>query len=150
NHAKTDRLLQVAKANRLPVVLFAEGGGGRPGDTEGTGDAGSSPTFGRFAELSGLVPTVGIASGRCFAGNASLLGCCDAVIATANANIGMGGPAMVEGGGLGVFAPEQIGPVGVQLANGVVDIGVADEVEAVHAAKQYLGYFQGEVSRFEA
>jgi acetyl-CoA carboxylase carboxyltransferase component len=150
NHAKTDRMIGVAQAGRLPVVLFAEGGGGRPGDTETTGDSGGVPTFGRFAELSGLVPMVGITSGRCFAGNASLLGCCDVVIATANANIGMGGPAMVEGGGLGVFAPEEIGPLPVQLANGVVDIGVADEAEAVRVAKKYLSYFQGPLARYEA
>ncbi len=150
NHAKTDRMIGVAQSGRMPVVLFAEGGGGRPGDTETSGDSGGVPTFGRFAELSGLVPTVGITSGRCFAGNASLLGCCDVVIATANANIGMGGPAMVEGGGLGVFAPEEIGPLSVQLANGVVDIGVADEAEAVRVAKKYLSYFQGPLARYEA
>ncbi|HET9447826.1 MAG TPA: carboxyl transferase domain-containing protein [Steroidobacteraceae bacterium] len=149
NHAKTDRMIGVAQSARMPVVLFAEGGGGRPGDTETSGDSGGVPTFGRFAELSGLVPTVGIASGRCFAGNASLLGCCDVVIATANSNIGMGGPAMVEGGGLGVFAPEEIGPLPVQLANGVVDIGVADEAEAVRVAKKYLSYFQGSLARYE-
>lgn len=149
NHAKTDRMIGVAQSARMPVVLFAEGGGGRPGDTETSGDSGGVPTFGRFAELSGLVPTVGITSGRCFAGNASLLGCCDVVIATANANIGMGGPAMVEGGGLGVFAPEEIGPLPVQLANGVVDIGVADEAAAVRAAKKYLAYFQGSLARYE-
>jgi acetyl-CoA carboxylase carboxyltransferase component len=150
NHAKTDRMIHVAQEGRLPVVLFAEGGGGRPGDTETSGDSGGVPTFGRFAELSALVPTVGIASGRCFAGNASLLGCCDVVIATVNSNIGMGGPAMVEGGGLGVFAPEDIGPLPVQLANGVVDIGVADEAEAVRVARRYLSYFQGSVAQFEA
>jgi acetyl/propionyl-CoA carboxylase alpha subunit len=149
NHAKTDRMIGVAQSARMPVVLFAEGGGGRPGDTESSGDSGGVPTFGRFAELSGLVPTVGITSGRCFAGNASLLGCCDVVIATANSNIGMGGPAMVEGGGLGVFAPEEIGPLPVQLANGVVDIGVADEAEAVRVAKKYLSYFQGTLARYE-
>ena len=150
NHAKTDRMIGVAQSARMPVVLFAEGGGGRPGDTETSGDSGGVPTFGRFAELSGLVPTVGITSGRCFAGNASLLGCCDVVIATANSNIGMGGPAMVEGGGLGVFAPEEIGPLPVQLANGVVDIGVADEAEAVRVAKKYLSYFQGSLTRHDA
>jgi acetyl/propionyl-CoA carboxylase alpha subunit len=150
NHAKTDRMIGVAQTGRMPVVLFAEGGGGRPGDTESSGDSGGVPTFGRFAELSGLVPLVGITSGRCFAGNASLLGCCDVVIATANSNIGMGGPAMVEGGGLGVFAPEEIGPLPVQLANGVVDIGVADEAEAVRVAKKYLSYFQGPLARYAA
>ena len=149
NHAKTDRMIGVAQTGRMPVVLFAEGGGGRPGDTETSGDSGGVPTFGRFAELSGLVPMVGIVSGRCFAGNASLLGCCDVVIATANANIGMGGPAMVEGGGLGVFAPEEIGPLPVHLANGVVDIGVADEAEAVRVAKRYLSYFQGSLARYD-
>jgi acetyl/propionyl-CoA carboxylase alpha subunit len=150
NHAKTDRMIGVAQDGRMPVVLFAEGGGGRPGDTETSGDSGGVPTFGRFAQLSGLVPLIGITSGRCFAGNASLLGCCDVVIATANSNIGMGGPAMVEGGGLGVFKPEDIGPMHVQLANGVVDIGVADEAEAVRVARKYLCYFQGRVTSFTA
>ncbi|MDQ3294098.1 MAG: hypothetical protein M3527_06590, partial [Actinomycetota bacterium] len=94
---------------------------------------------------SALVPMVGIASGRCFAGNAAILGCCDVVIATAGSNIGMGGPAMIEGGGLGVFPPEAVGPLDVQVTNGVVDVVVADEAEAVAVAKQYLSYFAGAV-----
>jgi acetyl-CoA carboxylase carboxyltransferase component len=144
NHRKKDRLLEIAARQRLPVVLFSEGGGGRPGDTDALGIAGLDvPTFHAFARLSGLVPLVGINSGFCFAGNAALLGCCDVVIATANSHIGMGGPAMVEGGGLGVFRPEEIGPMSVQSANGVVDVAVADEAEAVRVAQQYLGYFQG-------
>jgi len=151
NHAKMDRMLEVAARERLPVVLFAEGGGGRAGDTEtlGTG-AGSTRTFEHFARLSGLVPLVGIVMGRCFAGNAALLGCCDVIIATADANIGMGGPAMIEGGGLGVYAPEEIGPLSVQVPNGVVDVAVADEAEAVQVAQQYLSYFQGQLAQWEA
>ena len=98
--------------------------------------------FALFAELSGLVPLVGITSGRCFAGNAALLGCCDVIIATAGSNIGMGGPAMIEGGGLGVFTPDEVGPMAVQVPNGVVDIAVDDEAEAVAVAKRYLSYFQ--------
>jgi len=144
NHRKKDRMLEIAERERLPVVLFSEGGGGRPGDTDTLGIAGLDvPTFQAFARLSGLVPLVGVNSGYCFAGNAALLGCCDVVIATANSNIGMGGPAMVEGGGLGVFRPEEIGPMTVQSPNGVVDVAVADEAEAVAVAKRYLGYFQG-------
>jgi acetyl-CoA carboxylase carboxyltransferase component len=82
-------------------------------------------------------------SGRCFAGNAALLGCCDVIIATEGSNIGMGGPAMIEGGGLGVYQPEEIGPLPVQVASGVVDVAVADEAEAVATAKRYLSYFHG-------
>ena len=148
NHKKMDRLLQLADEQRLPLILFAEGGGGRPGDTdaEGVMIAGLDlPTFSLFAGLSGRVPLVGIVSGYCFAGNAALLGCCDVIIATRNANIGMGGPVMIEGGGLGRFAPEDIGPVDVQSQNGVVDITVEDEAAAVAAAKQYLSYFQGKI-----
>ena len=144
NHKKTDRVLEVARRNMLPVVLFAEGGGGRPGDTDAPVVAGLDVmSFASFASLSGLVPLVGIASGYCFAGNAALLGCCDVVIATEDSNIGMAGPAMIEGGGLGVVAPTEIGPIGVQSKNGVVDVRVADDVEAVSVAKQYLSYFQG-------
>ena len=147
NHRKKDRVFELAAKNRLPLVLLTEGGGGRPGDTAGSGVAGlDCLAFQLFAELSGWVPLVGINSGRCFAGNAALLGCCDVVIATANSNIGMGGPAMIEGGGLGVFRPEEVGPMDVQVPNGVVDIAVEDEEEAVRAAKQYLSYFQGSTS----
>ena len=146
NHQKTDRLLGIALSQRLPVVLFAEGGGGRPGDTDMPIVAGLHVgTFGAFARLSGQVPLVGIVSGRCFAGNAALLGCCDVVIATRGSNIGMGGPAMVEGGGLGVFKPEEIGPSTVQHANGVIDVLVEDEAQAVAVARQYLSFFQGPV-----
>jgi acetyl-CoA carboxylase carboxyltransferase component len=143
NHRKTDRMLEVAERLRLPVVLFADGGGGRPGDTD------SSelfhlvvPTFGSFARLSGLVPRVGIVTGNCFAGNAALLGCCDVIVATPAASIGMGGPAMIEGGGLGVFAPEEVGPADMQAANGVIDLLVDDDAAAVDAARRFLSYFQ--------
>ena len=144
NHRKKDRMFDLAERWRLPVVFLTEGGGGRPGDTDGTGVAGlDCMAFHLFGKLSGLVPLVGINSGRCFAGNAALLGCCDVVIATENSNIGMGGPAMIEGGGLGIFKPEEVGPMSVQAKNGVVDVAVADEAEAVRVAKQYLSYFQG-------
>jgi acetyl/propionyl-CoA carboxylase alpha subunit len=144
NHRKKDRLFEVAERMRLPVVLFAEGGGGRPGDTDSAGVSGlDCMAFYLFGKLSGLVPLVGIGNGRCFAGNAALLGSCDVVIATKNSNLGMGGPAMIEGGGLGVFRPEEIGPIEVQRRSGVVDVVVNDEQEAVVVAKRYLGYFQG-------
>ncbi len=146
NHRKKDRLFELARTTRTPVVFFTEGGGGRPGDTDGVGPSGlDCLAFLYWAELSGLVPLVGINAGYCFAGNAALLGCCDVVIATEDSNIGMGGPAMIEGGGLGVFAPTDVGPIEVQRANGVVDVVVQDEAEAVAVAKQYLSYFQGPV-----
>ena len=144
NHRKKDRLFELAESMRLPVVFLTEGGGGRPGDTDMMGVSGlDCLAFMYFAELSGLVPLVGINAGYCFAGNAAMLGCCDVVIATTDSNIGMGGPAMIEGGGLGVFDPHDIGPIEVQSANGVVDIVVPDEAAAIATAKQYLGYFQG-------
>jgi acetyl-CoA carboxylase carboxyltransferase component len=143
-HLKKDRLFEVAERLRLPVVVFTEGGGGRPGDTDALGVTGLDVmAFHLFARLSGLVPLVGISSGRCFAGNAVLLGCCDVVIATKDSNIGMAGPAMVEGGGLGTYAPEEIGPMAVQVTNGVIDVAVADEAAAVAVAKRYLSYFHG-------
>jgi acetyl-CoA carboxylase carboxyltransferase component len=151
NHAKKDRLFELAQRRRLPVVLFAEGGGGRPGDVDFPIVAGlDCRAFQLFAQLSGLVPLVGIASGYCFAGNAALLGCCDVVIATEDSSIGMGGPAMIEGGGLGVHEPGEVGPIDVQYANGVVDIRVADDAEAVAAARRYLSYFCGRVADFTA
>ncbi len=152
-HKKQDRLFSLAAGLARPLVLFAEGGGGRPGDTDYDHVIASAldiPTFHTFAKLSGLAPLIGIAHGRCFAGNAALLGCCDTIVATKHSNIGMGGPAMIEGGGLGVFRPEEIGPADVQSANGVIDVLVEDEAEAVAVAKRYLGYFQGALSEWSA
>ena len=149
NHRKKDRLFALAESMRLPVVFFTEGGGGRPGDTDGLGVSGLDCwAFNYFGRLSALVPLVGINAGYCFAGNAAILGCCDVVIATADSNIGMGGPAMIGGGGLGIFEPSQVGPMAVQKANGVVDIAVADEATAVKVARQYLSYFQGSIAEW--
>jgi len=147
NHQKTDRLLGLALQQQLPVVLFAEGGGGRPGDVDMPIVAGLHvATFASFARLNGRVPVVAIVAGRCFAGNAALAGCADVIIATRDSNLGMGGPAMVEGGGLGVFRPEQIGPSAVQHTNGVIDVLVDDEAAAVAAARHYLSFFQGRLT----
>jgi len=146
NHRKKDRLFELVERLRLPVVLFAEGGGGRPGDTDYAVITGlDTQAFSLFGRLSGLVPLVGIASGWCFAGNAALLGCCDVVIATEGTSIGMGGPAMIEGGGLGTYRPEEVGPLDVQVPNGVVDLVAADDAEATELARRYLSYFQGPV-----
>jgi acetyl/propionyl-CoA carboxylase alpha subunit/acetyl-CoA carboxylase carboxyltransferase component len=151
NHAKTDRVFELAARKRLPVVLFAEGGGGRPGDTDVGNVAGLDvPTFRALGALSGRVPLVSIVSGRCFAGNAALAGTCDVIIATPDANIGMGGPAMIEGGGLGVYRPEDIGPIDVQRRNGVVSLVARDEAHAVSLAQKYLSYFQGSVAEWAA
>jgi acetyl/propionyl-CoA carboxylase alpha subunit/acetyl-CoA carboxylase carboxyltransferase component len=149
NHLKTDRMLGLAERWRVPLVMFAEGGGGRPGDTDVTWASGLAvPTFASYARLSGLVPVVGVVSGYCFAGNAAFLGCSDVIIATRNANIGMGGPAMIEGGGLGTFRPDEIGPVADQAPNGVIDVVAENDGEAVDLARKYLSYFQGSLAEW--
>ena len=176
-HYKQDRLYELAGRYRLPLVLFAEGGGGRPGisggepetpstagtagapsaaaavDVAGRGGGGvpiDSYTFTKLSQLSGLVPLVGVNSGRCFAGNTVLLASCDVIIAAENSTIGLGGPAMIEGGGLGIYTPEEVGPMSFQVPNGVVDILVKDDEEAVDTAKKYLSYFQGSIDHWEA
>ena len=150
NHKKTDRLFQLAEQWTIPVVLFAEGGGGRPGDTDFNGVAGLDvTTFHHYARLSGKLPRVGVVAGRCFAGNAALLGCGDVIIATRDSSIGMGGPAMIEGGGLGVVAAQDVGPASMQAGNGVIDVLVDDEAAAVRATKQYLSYLQGTLAEWQ-
>ncbi len=150
NHKKTDRLLHIAEDLRLPIVFFTEGGGGRPGDTDSNTVAGLDvPTFRTYGRLSGVAPRIAVNNGRCFAGNAALFGCADIGIATWNSNIGMGGPAMIEGGGLGVFKPEDVGPMDVQTANGVVDIAVEDEEQATAMARRVLSYFQGNLPAWD-
>ena len=151
NHHKKDRLFEIVEKQKIPLVFFTEGGGGRPGDVDVQSVAGlNTMAFHIFGRLSGGAPIVAINSGRCFAGNAVLLGCSDVVIATKNSSIGMGGPAMIEGGNLGVFAPEEVGPMSVQVPNGTVDIAVEDEAEAVAVAKKYLSYFQGALPEWRA
>jgi acetyl-CoA carboxylase carboxyltransferase component len=143
-HRKKDRLFELIERMRLPTVLFAEGGGGRPGDTDyPVVSALDTRAFALWARLSGLVPRIAVVAGRCFAGNAVLAGCSDLIVATAGSSLGMGGPAMIEGGGLGKVAPDDIGPAATQAANGVLDVVVADEAEATTVARRLLGYFQG-------
>lgn len=143
-HHKKDRLFDLIERMRLPTVFFAEGGGGRPGDTDyPTVSSLDVRAFTLWAGLSGLVPRIAVVKGRCFAGNAVLAGTADLIVATADTSIGMGGPAMIAGGGLGDVHPDEVGPVSVQEPNGVVDVVVADEAQAVATAKQLLGYFQG-------
>ncbi|MEJ6655270.1 MAG: carboxyl transferase domain-containing protein, partial [Pseudomonas sp.] len=145
NHKKTDRVLEVAEEQQLPVIFFTEGGGGRPGDTDnGTKVAGlDQSSFLQYARLTALAPRIAVVSGRCFAGNAVFAGSSDLIIATQNASLGMAGPAMIEGGGLGVYVPEEVGPMTVQAANGVVDLLVEDEREGALMARQVMSYFQG-------
>ena len=143
-HAKKDRLFELIERMRLPVVFFAEGGGGRPGDTDvPVVSALHVKAFALWAKLSGRVPRISVVHGNCFAGNAVIAGCSDLIVATESASIGMGGPAMIAGGGLGDVAPEAVGPVAMQEPNGVIDLVVQDEAAAVVAAKRLLGYFRG-------
>jgi acetyl-CoA carboxylase carboxyltransferase component len=146
-HRKKDRLFELIERMRLPTVFFAEGGGGRPGDTDyPVVSALDTRAFALWARLSGLVPRIAVASGRCFAGNAVIAGCSDLIVATENVSLGMGGPAMVECGGLGRVEADEVGPVEMQAPNGVVDVVVADEAEATAAVKRLVAYFQGPIS----
>jgi len=151
NHKKTDRLMQVAKKAKRPIIFFVEGGGGRPGDVDFDMISNGGldiTTFVEYARLSGKMPRIAIVSGYCFAGNAAIAGCSDVIIATENTSLGMGGPAMIEGGGLGKFHPKEVGPVKMQSENGVIDILVKDEKEAVEVAKKYVSYFQGDLKKW--
>ncbi|HEX3733763.1 MAG TPA: carboxyl transferase domain-containing protein [Solirubrobacterales bacterium] len=143
-HRKKDRLFELIERMRLPTVFFAEGGGGRPGDTDyPVVSALDTRAFALWAKLSGLVPRIAVVAGRCFAGNAVLAGCADLIVATESSSLGMGGPAMIEGGGLGKVDPGEVGPIAMQAGNGVVDVAVADEAEATAVTRRLLGYFQG-------
>lgn len=149
NHHKKDRLFALAAETGLPVVLFAEGGGGRPGDVDWNGvSLLDVRAFRLFSEIPG--PTIGVNTGYCFAGNAALLGQCDVIVATPDSNLGMGGPAMIEGGGLGRFSPKEVGPADVQAANGVIDVTVVDDTEAVAAVRSLLGMVRGSTTDFSA
>ena len=151
NHYKQDRMFEMARRFQFPIVFYTEGGGGRPGDDRtGPGVAFDTYTFTQFSKLSGLVPLVGVTNGRCFAGNTALLACCDVIIATEGSTVAMGGPAMIEGGGLGIYTPEEVGPMSFQVPNGVVDILCKDEDEATEVAKKYLSYFQGPIAEWTA
>jgi len=151
HHRKIDRMLGVAAQRRLPIIMYTEGGGGRPGDTDVliSGGGLNVPTFHRWCALAGQVPRIAVNHGYCFAGNAALFGAADLRIATASSNIGMAGPAMIEGGGLGSYHPRDIGPSTVHKQNGVIDILASNEEEATQYARQALSYWQGAVSDYD-
>ena len=143
-HLKKDRLFDLIERMKLPTVFFAEGGGGRPGDTDHpTVSSLDVRAFALWAGLSGVVPRIAVVKGRCFAGNAVIAGASDLIVATADTSLGMGGPAMIAGGGLGEVAADDVGPISMQAPNGVVDVVVPDEAAAVGVARQLLGYFRG-------
>ena len=152
HHNKLDRILELAAEQHLPLIMYTEGGGGRPGDTDvQTQIAGLHFTsFRLWAALKGKVPRISVNNGYCFAGNAALFGSADIRIATRASNIGMAGPAMIEGGGLGQFSPSEIGPVEVQTKNGVIDLLAEDEAEATELAKKVLSYWQGDLPEWQA
>ena len=147
HHRKIDRLLEISKQDDLPIVMYTEGGGGRPGDTDvKVNIAGlNSTSFSRWAGLTGRVPRVTVNNGYCFAGNAALFGAGDIRIATKSSSIGMAGPAMIEGGGLGSFHPNEIGPVNTLCNAGAIDLLAEDEAHATALAKWALSYAQGTV-----
>jgi acetyl-CoA carboxylase carboxyltransferase component len=150
-HRKKDRLFELIERMQLPTVFFAEGGGGRPGDTDyPVVSALDTRAFALWAKLSGVVPRIAVVNGRCFAGNAVIAGASDLIIATKGASLGMGGPAMIAGGGLGEVPPDAVGPMSTQEPNGNVDLVVADEAEAVAVTQKLLGYFQGSVTTWTA
>lgn len=147
HHKKLDRAIELAEQLHLPVIMYTEGGGGRPGDTDYELSLNLN-SFAAWAGLVGRVPTIAVNNGYCFAGNAALFGCADVAIATKTSWIGMAGPAMIEGGGMGVVKPTDIGPMEVQSQNGVVDIVADNEAEATRLARQVLSYFQGDLSHW--
>ncbi len=142
-HHKTDRLMDVIERLDLPTVFFAAGGGGRPGDTDmPLISALDVTTFAAWARLSGRVPRIAVVDGNCFAGNAVIAGCADLIVGTPRTSLGMGGPAMIAGGGLGDVVAADVGPLDVMVDNGVVDV-VADPDDAAATARRLLGYFTG-------
>ncbi len=150
HHQKIDRLLGIAKKQDLPIIMYTEGGGGRPGDTDVLVSGGglNVPTFHRWCALAGQVPRIAVNHGYCFAGNAALFGAADLRIATKDSFIGMAGPAMIEGGGLGSFHPNQIGPAHQHTGNGVIDLLADNEAHGTHLAKQALSFCQGPIASF--
>ncbi len=151
HHKKLDRIIAVAMEQRLPVIMFTEGGGGRPGDTDVLVNAAGLElkTFASWAAMSGVAPRIAVNNGYCFAGNAALFGSADITIATKSSWIGMAGPAMIEGGGMGKYQAEEIGPTDVQANNGVIDLVAEDEADATRLAQKVLSYFQGDLASWK-
>lgn len=139
NHRKMDRLLELARRNRWPVVCWSEGGGARATELDYQG--GMVTTFVQFPRLSGLVPIVTVLSGPSFAGQANIAGCSDVVIATQASTLGLSGPPLVLSATGERLRPEDLGPMDLHERIGTVDVVVADEEEALDTARRYLGYF---------
>ncbi len=152
-HRKTDRLLDKAAELKLATVFLTEGGGGRPNDDDFAGTmhcALDVKTFSDFAKLRGWGPKITVNSGFCFAGNAALFGAGDIRIATRNSWIGLGGPAMIEAGGLGSHHPRDVGPAPMQAEIGLVDVLVESDADAIATTRKVLSYFQGRDAEWSA
>jgi len=142
-HYRQEPVHELVRDFQVPLVLFSDGEGKPFGNLKGVGFDAS--VFTEFARLSGLVPLIGVNTGDCFAGNATLLACCDVIIATKNSTIGMNGPAVVAATGMGTPSAQEIGPMSVQAPNGNVDMVVDDDAAAIATVQQYLSYFQGPI-----
>ena len=150
HHKKLDRICETAEKQNLPVIMYTEGGGGRPGDTDvHVQFAGLQiPSFSNWAKLKGKSIRIAVNNGYCFAGNAALFGTADFCISTKESWLGMAGPAMIEGGGLGKVDPKDIGPAEEQEKLGVIDYLAKDEEDATRFTKKLLSYFQGETKEW--
>lgn len=143
NHSKISRIFALAARLKLPVVSWLDGGGARPQDGA-PGRRLAPETFVLFAQLSGLVPTVGVVPQRAFAGHANLAGMCDCLIAVEGSAIGIGGPPLVAAATGTRLTPEEIGPVEAHAQSGVVDIAVATDADAIAEVRHYLGFFSAQ------
>jgi methylmalonyl-CoA decarboxylase subunit alpha len=136
---KRYRLCQLAGQERVPLVMLLEGAGHRvtetasgrrPGDLMG------------LAELSGVVPMVGLVLGASAGHGALTAPLCDFVAMTESASIFAAGPPLVRSAtGEDVTKEVLGGPIVAIDAGGVVHNLVADDNEAIDLARRYLGHF---------
>ena len=143
SNTKLARLLLIAEAHSLPVVIFSEGAGHRVQEAAMHTRGGGEAAFPTLARLSGQVPTVCGVPGRAFAGNAIIAGLCDFVVGTRNAVIGMAGPPLVETALGERLTPEEIGAIGIHAVSGAAEAVAEDEQHLTDLISAYLSYFEG-------
>jgi propionyl-CoA carboxylase beta chain len=123
--------------------MLLDGGGHRIQDGQNSrGYARSRETFGTFSRIAGWVPIVSAVLGFGFAANTNYSAMADLVVMVkGKSTMGLAGPALVKAGTGEVIDANDLGGTQRQVdRNGLADLGLDSEEEALDTVKEFLSY----------
>lgn len=141
---KFTRLLQRSLDDGNPFVMLMEGGGHRISEGLDSRHFSSGTTiFQSMSDMSGWVPIVAAVMGPGFAGPTNHASLADFVVMVRpTATMGIAGPALVKAATGEVITKEELGGAAVQAdRQGIADLAVESDAEALEAIRRFLSYF---------